>query len=341
VRAAGGRFDPTVPFDLAPRPERVEIDYTSLTFSSPRSVRFRYRLSGFDSDWQDAGTRRQASYTNLPPGHYTFQVVALDKEGSFDPAGAVMPFSVAPAFYQTVWFSIGLAVAIAALGTAAWRIRVRQIRERFSLVLAERARISREVHDTLLQSLLGVALRSGTVAGQLPLSDPSRAQLNQMRKEVEEQIREVRETIWNLRSPTLERRGLSGAIEDAGNRIAKQMAARFTFRIVGRPQPCASAVEEQILRIGQEAFINAGRHSRASELHAELRYQSDTVTLSIADNGVGFDADVAAQSDEWHFGLSSMRERAAEAGGYVDIVTGKGTGTRVIASFPSSSQDAA
>src|SRR5262249_3570047 len=111
VRAAGGRFDPAVPFRLAPRPERLDVEYTALTFSSPESVRFRYRLSGFDSDWQDAGTRREASYTNLPPGNYTFQVVALDKEGSFDPVGAGLTFSIDPAFYQTTWFALVVAAA--------------------------------------------------------------------------------------------------------------------------------------------------------------------------------------------------------------------------------------
>ena len=138
VRAGGARFDPTGSFRLGPRPERVEIDYTALTFSSPAAVHFRYRLSGFDSDWQDAGSRRQASYTNLPPGDYTFQVVARTKEGSTDPSGAIMAFSIQPAFYQTSWFFAAVAVAILGLGMAAWHWRVRQIRQRFSLVLTER-----------------------------------------------------------------------------------------------------------------------------------------------------------------------------------------------------------
>jgi signal transduction histidine kinase/ligand-binding sensor domain-containing protein len=341
IRSGSERFDAGTPFKLAPRPERVEIEYTALALSSPRSVRFRYRLSGFDSDWQDAGTRRQASYTNLPPGDYTFQVVALNKEGAFDPAGAVTRFSIAPAFYQTTWFAAGMALGVLMLGTAAWRMRVRQIRDRFSLVLAERTRISREVHDTLLQSLVGVALRSGTAAGRLAF-DPAgaREQLNQLRKEVEDQIREVRETIWNLRSPTLESRGLAGAIEDAGNRIASQTSASFTLRTIGQPQPCAPAVEEQMLRIGQEALINAGRHARATELQAELRYEPGAVTLSVIDNGIGFDAEMAAAQNARHFGLTSMRERAEQAGGQVDVITEKGAGTRVVASFPTSSRDA-
>ena len=342
VRAAGTRFDPTAPFRIGPRPERVEIDYTALTFSSPAAVRFSYRLIGFDSNWQDAGSRRQASYTNLPPGDYKFQVVARNKDGSFDPSGASVTFAIAPAFYQTWWFLIVVAAAVVGLGAAAWRMRVQQIRERFSLALAERARISREVHDTLLQSLVGVALRSGTAAERL-LSDPAgaREQLNGMRKEVEEQIRELRETIWNLRSPTLHRRGLAGALEEAGKRIAHQTSARFTFGVVGRPQPCAPVVEEQLLRIGQEALLNAAQHSHASEVRAELQYDGDAVALRVVDNGVGFDVDAAMQRHDHHFGLFHMHERAAQAGGRLEVISRNGAGTQVLASFPRSFRGAA
>lgn len=335
ARASGSTFDPAVAFRLAPRPERVDIEYTALTFLSPRSVTFRYRLSGFDSTWQDAGNRRQATYTNLPPGTYTFQVTAHDKEGSFDPAGAVMTFSVAPAFDQTPWFVVLIIAATLTLGAVAWQVRVRQIRERFSLVLVERARIGREVHDTLLQSLVGVALRAGTVARRLPPSDPTgaRQELNSLRKHVEEQIREVRQTIWNLRSPTLNERGLAGAIEHAGDRVAEETSAAFTFSIIGTERPCTPAVEEQLLRIGQEALFNASRHSDASVIRAELEFDESGVTLRIIDNGVGFDVDASGLKRD-HFGLTHMRERAGLAGGHVDIISAKGSGTQVVATFP-------
>ncbi|MEQ1897073.1 MAG: two-component regulator propeller domain-containing protein [Vicinamibacterales bacterium] len=342
VRAAGTTFDPAVAFRLAPRPERVDIDYTALTFLSPQSVTFRYRLSGFDSTWQEAGNRRQATYTNLPPGTYTFQVTAHDKEGSFDPAGAVMRFSIAPAFDQTAWFVVLIIAVTLALGTVAWWIRVRQIRERFSLVLVERARIGREVHDTLLQSLVGVALRTGTVARRLPASDPTgaRQELNSLRRHVEEQIREVRQTIWNLRSPTLNERGLAGAIEHAGDRVAEETSAAFTFSIIGTERPYAPAVEEQLLRIAQEALFNASRHSDASVIRAELEHDESRVTLRIIDNGVGFDVDAPGQASD-HFGLTHMRERAGLAGGHVDVISAKGSGTQVIATFPANGRGAA
>jgi signal transduction histidine kinase len=93
-------------------------------------------------------------------------------------------------------------------------------------------------------------------------------------------------------------------------------------------------VEEHLLRIGQEALINACRHSGAAQIHAELRYDADTVTLRIADDGVGFDLESAAADHDRHFGLTQMRERAAQAGGHVDVISAKGAGTQVVAAFP-------
>ena len=335
IRAGSERFEPAASPTLPPHNQRLEIDYTALSLTSPQSVRFRFRLDGFDTDWQDAGARRQAIYTNLPPGHYRFRVLAFGKEGASDPAGATVAFAVAPAFYQTTLFYAGCLAALAALATTAWRLRLKQLRNRFSSVIAERARISREVHDTLLQSLVAVALQSGTIAEQAQGigAQGIREQLIRMRKEVEEQIREVRQTIWNLRSPMLERRGLAAALRETGERIARQASARFDFNLAGQPRPCAPVLEEQLLRIGQEALINAGRHARASKIRVQLTYEEDRVELRVSDDGIGFDTDVDVQTST-HFGLTNMRERAQQAGGLLTVRTAGGKGTEIVATVP-------
>ena len=115
---------------------------------------------------------------------------------------------------------------------------------------------------------------------------------------------------------------------------------RFTFLVIGAARPCAPAVEEQVLRIGQEALLNAGRHSGASEIRAELQYDERGVTLRVIDDGVGFDVATVGHSND-HFGLIHMRERAAQAGGHVDVISTRGTGTQVIAAFPSAQRGAA
>ena len=157
---------------LAPHPRDVQIDYTSPTFLIPQRVKFRYRLDGYDHDWHEAGTRRQAFYTDLPPGRYSFRVIAANSDGGWSSDAAQLDFSVAPAYYQTNWFRALCAVLFLALLSAAYGWRVRQLHRGFELTLdarvGERTRIARELHDTLLQSFHGVLLRFQTVFQLLP-----------------------------------------------------------------------------------------------------------------------------------------------------------------------------
>src|SRR5262249_22953273 len=143
---------------LAPNPDAVEIDYTALSLVVPRKTRFRYRLIGHDAEWQDAGTRRQAFYTDLPPRDYDFQVTASNNDGVWNPAGASLAFSVPPTFYQTRTFGVLCVLAGLATLLLLYLYRVRQIEARLRVRLEERIeereRIARELHDTLLQGLL-------------------------------------------------------------------------------------------------------------------------------------------------------------------------------------------
>ena len=335
VQAGGQRLAATTGLTVPPHNSRLEISYNAPTFVSPQSVRFRYRLDGFDTDWQEAGARRQAVYTNLPPGSFRFQVMAIDKEGRADTASAVA-FRILPAFYQTTWFLVVCIVALAALGAAAWRLRIRQVQRRFSLVLAERTRISREIHDTLLQSLVAVAIQSGTIAEQTDPAEPHgiREQLMRMRKEVEAQIREVRESIWDLRSPSLDTRDLASALRLAGERATRGTNLTVTVTVTGHPRPCSASTERELLRIGQEALANAAHHSHASTVTVELAYDVDTIRLTVVDDGVGFDPDPEALAEGKHLGLVNIQERAHQAGGHTLVSSARGQGTRIVTILP-------
>jgi PAS domain S-box-containing protein len=126
----------------------VEIDYTALSFVVPQKVHFQYKLEGYDRDWQDAGTRRQAFYSNLPPRNYTFRIKACNNSGLWNEAGASLDFVVAPAFYQTVWFrSLGVFLFLAVL-TGLYRLRLRHLeRQRDALRKSEKE--LRDVIDTI------------------------------------------------------------------------------------------------------------------------------------------------------------------------------------------------
>src|SRR5262249_31286907 len=154
--ASGGRLP------LPARLRDLEIDYTALSLAAPEKVLFRYKLEGWDSDWQDAGNRRQVFYTNLPPRNYRFRVLACNNRGVWNEAGPVLDFSVAPAIYQTIWFQALCVAAFLALLLALYQLRLRQVARRFSVRMeervAERTRIARDFHDTLLQSFQGVLM---------------------------------------------------------------------------------------------------------------------------------------------------------------------------------------
>ena len=333
--ADGARLPLSAELSLPAGTARLAIDYTALNFASPLKSRFRYRLDGFDPDWIDAGTRRQAVYTNLPPGEYRFQVAASNFEGVWAAPASTAAIAIEPAFHQTIWFYL-LCFASATLAVASvWRFHLRQIRKRFALVLKERARLSREIHDTLLQSMVGVALQFDAVAADLDASPAmSKERLVRMRKDVEEYIREARQSIWDLRSPTLEKCDLATALKQAGEHATAGTRVRFEAAVAGAPRRLAPQVEEQLLRIGQEAVVNALRHARAETVRLELRYEPASVALKISDDGSGFDLTRLIEEGRGHYGLTTMRERAEEVGGALSLESAVGRGTRVSAVVP-------
>lgn len=332
VRADDVRIDGAV---LPPGTSKVEIDYTAPELTSPLKTRFRYRLEGFDSDWVDAGTRRQVLYTGLAPRDYRFRVAVIQDDGRWSEVEATWAFALRPRFYQTWWFYGLSALSVAAITWGTWQFRVRQLRQQFALVLGERVRLSRELHDTLLQSLVGVALEFDAVSKTLDVSPRlARERVIKIREQVEEYIREARRSIWSLRSPALETGDLIEALREAGSRVTAGHGVTFTFDQSGPVRRLSSNVEHQLLRIGQEALLNAVRHAQASAVAMRLHYDEGTVVLSVVDNGRGFDVPAATIGTTDHYGLTTMRERAEQAGGELRITSAPGAGTRVEATVP-------
>jgi signal transduction histidine kinase len=314
---------------------RLQISYTAVSMTASNKIRFRYRLDGFDTDWIEAGTRRQAFYTNLSPRDYQFRVEAASEDGRWTASSATWPFTISPAFYQTSWFFTACALGGLLIVWGSWRVRLQLVRRQFSLVLAERARLSREIHDTLLQSLVGVALQFDGISNSIDHSSSgAKDQLVRIRREVETYIREARQSIWDLRSPVLETQDLSAALRDFGKRASAGTAIRFATTVAGAPRQCPAKVENQLLRIGQEAITNAVRHAGAKRITLDLRFDEREVLLRVSDDGCGFDAKAGAHDSDNHYGLTTMRERAEELGGQLTIATAPGNGTVVEANVP-------
>jgi signal transduction histidine kinase len=314
---------------------RLEVSFTVLTLAGSNRVRFRYRLDGFDTDWVDAGPRRTVFYTNLSPRDYRFRVEAHAEDGTWSTSAADWPFTIRPAIYQTRWFYAFWAVVVVMCTVLAWRFRLALVRRQFSLALAERARLSREIHDTLLQSLVGVALQFDGIASALgPSSVSAREQLTRTRRQVEAYIREARQSIWDLRSPALETHDLAAALSAFAKGLIRDQPIRFTSVVVGNDSARPPKADNQLLRIGQEAITNAVRHSGARRIHLEITFGDELVTLRVDDDGCGFEANRSSVEEESHYGLTTMKERAEELGGTLTITTAAGRGTSIEAVVP-------
>jgi ligand-binding sensor domain-containing protein/signal transduction histidine kinase len=312
------------PLTIPPGRERMSIHYAGLSFRAPQKLRFRYKLEGFDHDWIYAGPRRTAFYTNIPAGRYRFVVYASNGDGLWSELPGDLRFTVQPHFYQTVWFYC-LAILLAAmLAYAIYRARVRAVESQYQAVLAERNRIAREIHDTLAQGYVGISVQLEVASRLLQSSKEAAAQQLESTKEyVRSSLAEARSSIWNLRSSesgaaseTLPAR-LAAVVKSRQQSNGGAPALRFevhgAFRPLGHKE---RRVEDEILKIAQEAINNALRHAAASAIAVVLSYDTDTLKLTVADDGKGFDPSAVAAG---HYGVQGMRERAAGIGAHIEI----------------------
>jgi signal transduction histidine kinase len=316
----------------------LQIDYTALSFVAPQKVQFRYKLEGHDRDWQDAGTRRQAFYNDLGPGNYKFRVIACNNDGVWNEQGAALAFRVAPAWYQTSLFRILVVVACVFMALTLYRLRIRQVSHamsaRFDVRLAERTRIARELHDTFLQTIQGSKLLAEDALDHSEDPDRMRGVMKQLAKWLDRAAQEGRAALVSLRTSTTETNDLAEALRRATENGFASGSVSVNFSVIGSAREMHPIVRDEVYRIGYEAIRNAYVHSRASQLDIELRYSRD-LTVSIKDNGVGIDPEIASAGKGGHFGLQGMRERAARIGGKLEI-TSSNNGTDISIVVPGS-----
>ncbi len=320
----------TAPFRVPPDRTRLAFHYAGLSFTAPAKVHYRYQMQGFDKHWIDAGTRRTAYYTNIPPGHYTFRVLAANNDGVWNETGAAIQFSVEPHYYQTWWFYTLLALGLAGCAYALYRLRVRAVEQRFSAVLGERNRIAREIHDTLAQDIVAISVQLELASRLLSSSaEAARAQLDATRTLVKNSLAEARSSIWNLRSATAGGNDLPARLSRSVREIATAAGLQFSFQVNGAYRTAPARVEDELARIATQAAQNAARHASATRLELTLSYAARSLQLTVADDGRGFVPDPEAFAGAGHFGLQGMRERAAAIGARLHIESKPGTGTRI------------
>lgn len=328
---------------LGPDNHDIEIDYTAVTFVNSARARFKYRLEGLDREWVEAGTRRTAYYSSVPPGRYTFTVIAANSDGVWNTTGGSLAVVVLPPFYRTWWFSALVGVAMGAAAWLAWRSRVTQLerahaaQQAFSRQLiasqeAERKRIAAELHDGIGQRLV-IIKNLATLVSSMS-ANGSRARADEISAEAQQAIGEVREIAQNLRPSHLDRLGLTRALQALVRKAAGASPIAFTADMDTVDGVFPKDAEINVYRVVQEGVNNILKHSQATEAHVTLRRARSQVLLTMHDNGRGFPAPAGdEQAGRGGFGLTGIVERVTLLGGRADVQSAQGDGTTISVAF--------
>jgi len=332
VVANSKAYIPTAGLALPARVRNLQIDYIGISLAIPERVRYRYMLEGYDTDWQEAGTRGQAFYTNPGPGSYTFRVMAANPDGVWNESGVTMGFSIAPAFYETFWFRLLCALAAGGIMWVLYLLRLSlvsaQLQARLGERLLERERIARDLHDTLLQSFQGLMLHLEVVNELLP-PGKAKAELTKSLGRADRAIAEGRSAVYDLRSSAIAMSELPESIKAVGDELSAEGTATFRLVVEGPPRELHTMIRDELYRITREALRNAFRHAHARHIEVEITYGERTLGLRIRDDGEGIPLELLEEGRPGHYGMRGMRERAKQIGGKFDIWSRAGAGTEI------------
>lgn len=332
---------------LPPGLHHTELQLGSIELSSPERARMQYRLEGIDSEWLDAKPDGTAIYTTIPHGSYVFHLRASNGDGIWDRGGIGYKITQQPFFHETAAFRILMAAAVCILLTGAYRFRVRQestrIKVRLEGRVAERERIARDLHDTLLQRFQG-SLYEVQAARNLFLRRPDDAMetLDEAIRSAGAAIAEGRDAILDLRSSSGAPTDLAHVLMAAGDELSAVAAANggspaFRVTVEGPPRDLKPVLQDELHRIGREILRNSFRHARAGNIEVEIRYDAQQLRVRFRDDGIGIDPKVLQEGAlVGHWGLPGVRERAKLMRAKLDFWSETGAGTEVQVTVPAS-----
>lgn len=331
---SGGQvYAAAAPIQLPKSTSSVQIRYTAPSLSVPSRVRFRYQLEGVDDGWVDPGTRREAFYTGLKPGSYTFRLMAANNDGVWNKRGAILKFEIPPTFVQSWPFYLLCAALALALLWLGYSLRLRavaqRIRARMNERLDERERIARELHDTLLQSVQGLILRFSNIAHDITANQSAHRDMLDALDSADAVLVEGRDRVHELRRWS-GARSLTDVVARTAERLLLPDKLEIRVGAEGRQREIYPAIADELLRITDEALFNVSRHAHARKILVAIVYGAEALVWRIIDDGVGIAAEIVARGGvAGHYGLVGMRERAEKIGGQLIITPGPAGGTQV------------
>jgi len=336
--SGGEPYSPGRPLKVPPKTRNITFRYSSTALFMPGRIQFRYRLDEYDQTWSQGDSLRQVVYTNLSPGRYIFRIMASDALGAWNGPETDIALYIRPAFWQTWYFRLLCAVALA-IGVV-WLYRVRMIRysehlnRRFQDRLAERTRIAQDLHDTLLQGVLSASLQLDIAQDHLPDDSPTRPMLVRVLQLMRQVTEEGREALRSLRSFN---RDLN--IEASFARMSQAEglthSATYKVHVEGESRLLMPAVGNEVYFIGREAVLNAFTHAQSRNIDVTIEYGARAFRLLVRDDGCGIDPQILKIGRNGHWGLAGMRERAQAIGSVLKIQSRVSNGTEVELSVPS------
>jgi signal transduction histidine kinase/ligand-binding sensor domain-containing protein len=343
LSADGVTQDLRSPVPLPSDLKRIVIQYKGLNLSAPDHIHYRFKLDGFDRSWTDVGAIEEAAYTNLGPGTYRFHVMASNADQSWNGVDAQLSFSVNPAVWQTSWFWISCLITFLLVIVLVYNLRMHQITEQvkmqFEARLAERNRIARDLHDTLLQSFHGLMMRFQAVDNMLP-EKPLQAKrsLDIAIDLATQAITDGRDAVQELRA-TEASNSLVEILTSLGQEFTllngETNAASYRVLLEGTPRQLHPRLQDDLYRISREAVANAFQHASATRIELDLQYGARILRLRVRDDGIGMDPAILAKGRrEGHWGLQGMQERAKTIRGRLEIWSELSRGTEIELTVP-------
>ena len=343
ITVDGRPFAVDTPLAIQPHPDRLSIRVTATDVLMPERVRIEYMLEGVDGAWQSAGADRTAEYTQLRPGHYRFRSRAWNEVGMPSLAEASVAIRVLPAWYQTNWFLAFVLLLTASVGfTAAVQVQKFRLRRalaeagaRFDATIAERTRIARELHDSLIQGFTGIALQLEAVRSSLGARNPATQRMTDILAMADATLREARDVVWDMRSIDAPGTDIPLQLEQVVRRVARGRSIDVHSSVDGTSRQMSRAIRDTLYRTGREAVVNAVRHASPRTIRIRLTFVGSSVVLEVCDDGRGAPmASFHKAVEEGHWGVAGMRERVRLMGGSLDITSTPERGTAVVVSIP-------
>ncbi|MFU8862076.1 MAG: two-component regulator propeller domain-containing protein [Cyclonatronaceae bacterium] len=321
----------------------LQIQYTALDFSDPKKIQFKHRIKGLNEDWIDVGYNREAIYSRIPPGEYTFQVIARNSDGVWNYEGASLAISVIPPFWQTSWFYVLMAALFLSSGPAVYYVRVRNLKnesrrqKRYAEKLvesqeSERRRIASELHDGLGQQILVIKNRAELARSQVDDKKALSLQLYEIMQSALSSIEDVRAISHNLRPVHLEKFGLTEALEDLFEKLQLTSSIEWSCQIENIDNLIPKDKEINFYRVIQEGCNNISKHSGASEALIVIKRFENHFKTFLSDDGRGFDT--TNLDDVSGLGLLGMKERVQSLGGALIIDSDTESGTALTITIP-------